>query len=197
MQFFHWLIMISAVSGFAIEPQGNQKHPPEEDPYFEPVPLAPEPSHAAQSPHAPDPRHDFHATGSGHEPHASHPFHHNHLALFLGATIHGSHVYPSLGFDYEFLFTPKVGVTALLEMVFAEHDEQIAGLGVAVHPFAALKVAAIPALVVAEGHAAFLMRGTVEYGFHVGPVSLAPGVSVDYAHSEILFVPGVAVGMGF
>ncbi len=90
-----------------------------------------------------------------------------------------------------------MGVTALLEMVFAEHDEQIAGLGVAVHPFAALKVAAIPALVVADGHAAFLMRGTVEYGFHIGPVSLAPSVSVDFVHSEILFVPGVAVGMGF
>jgi hypothetical protein len=199
MGFFRSLILVLSVSGLcsAAIPQGNQALPSGDDPYFEPVPLAPEPSHAARDSHEPGPRHDSHASASAHDPHPAHHFHHNHLALFVGATIHGSHVYPSLGFDYEFLFNEKVGVTALLEMVFADHEERIAGLGIAVHPFSAWKVAAIPAIVVADGHAAFLMRGTLEYGFHLGPVGLAPSVSVDYAHSEILFVPGVAVGMGF
>jgi len=136
------------------------------------------------------------AGGSG-DAHGDHASHCHHVAVFGGATIHDSHYYPTVGLDYEFLFHEMAGIVALAEAVFADHTEQIYGLGLAYHPVPALKLAAIPALETADGHSEFLMRGTVEYGFHLGPVTVAPGVSVDYVAEEILYVPGVAVGMGF
>lgn len=127
----------------------------------------------------------------------SHPAHHNHLAVFGGATLHDSHVYPSVGLDYEFLPMPMFGLVALAELVFADHLEQIYGAGLAYHPIAPLKIAAIPALETADGHSSFLMRGTLEYGIHAGALTVAPSVSVDYVSEEVLFVAGIALGMGF
>jgi hypothetical protein len=126
-----------------------------------------------------------------------HPAHRNHLALFGGATIHDSHAYPSVGLDYEFLPLPMLGVVALAELVFADHLEQIYGAGLAYHPIAPLKIAAIPALETAGGHSSLLLRGTLEYGIHVGVLTMAPSVSVDYVSEEVLFVAGIALGMGF
>jgi hypothetical protein len=130
----------------------------------------------------------------GNEAHAAH---HNHAALFGGVTIHDSHVYPTMGLDYEYLFSSCVGVVAVGELVLADHTEQIYGLGVAYHPIAPLKIAAIPAYLTADGHSEFLMRGNLEYGIHAGPVTVAPSVSVDYVAEEVLFVAGLAIGAGF
>jgi hypothetical protein len=123
--------------------------------------------------------------------------HHNHIALFGGATIHDGHFYPSLGLDYEYLFHEKAGAVGLAEVVLADHTETIIGAGPAFHPIPAVKIAAIPALVMADGENAFLLRGNLEYAIHAGPLTVSPSVSVDYVHEEVLYVAGLAVGMGF
>lgn len=132
-----------------------------------------------------------------HGAHAGHAVHRNHAAIFGGVTIHDSHFYPTVGLDYEYLFTSCVGAVAVAEVVFADHTEQIYGLGLAYHPIPPLKIAAIPAYLTADGHSEFLMRGNLEYGIHAGPVTVAPSVSVDYVAEEVLFVAGLAVGAGF
>lgn len=126
-----------------------------------------------------------------------HGFHPNHVAVFGGTTAHHSHFYPSVGLDYERYFNPSFGAVALAELVFADHTEQIYGLGLAWHPIPAVKIAAIPAWETADGHSEFLARGTLEYGIHAGPISIAPSLSADYVAEEILYVMGVAVGTGF
>jgi len=126
-----------------------------------------------------------------------HAFHHNHVAAFLGATMHDSHFYPTVGADYEYFFNSKSGVVALAELVFADHLEQIGGLGLAYHPIPSLKIAALGGLEYADGHSAFLMRGNLEYGIHAGPLTISPSFSVDYVSSEILYVFGATFGMVF
>jgi hypothetical protein len=135
--------------------------------------------------------------GGDHDGGQGHGAHHHHAAIFGGATIHDSHFYPTVGLDYEFLFAPPFGAVAVGEVVFADHTEQIYGLGLAYHPIAPLKIAAIPAYLTADGHSEFLMRGNLEYGIHAGPVTVAPSVSVDYVAEEVLFVAGLAIGAGF
>lgn len=136
-------------------------------------------------------------TESNHEGNGSHAAHHHHAAIFGGVTIHDSHVYPTIGLDYEFLFAPSFGIVAVGEVVLADHTEQIYGLGLAYHPVPPLKIAAIPAYLTADGHSEFLMRGNLEYGIHAGPVTVSPSVSVDYVAEEVLFVAGLAIGAGF
>lgn len=128
--------------------------------------------------------------GAGH----AHP---NHAALFGGATLHDGHFYPTLGLDYEYLFHGKAGVVALAELVLADHTEMIYGAGLAFHPVPAVKVAAIPALAMADGENAFLMRANLEYAIHAGPLTVSPSVSADYVHEEVVYLAGLAVGLGF
>lgn len=123
--------------------------------------------------------------------------HPHHMALFGGATIHDGHSYPTFGLDYEYLFHGKAGVVGLAELVLADPAEMIYGAGLAFHPVPAVKVAAIPAVAMASGESAFLMRGNLEYGIHAGPVTVSPSVSADYGHEAVVFVAGLAVGMGF
>lgn len=123
--------------------------------------------------------------------------HHNHIALFGGATIHDGHSYPSFGLDYEYLFHGMAGAVGLAEIVLADHTEMIYGAGVAFHPIPAVKIAAIPAIAMADGESAFLARGNLEYAIHAGPLTLSPSVSADFVHEEVLYVAGLAVGMGF
>lgn len=123
--------------------------------------------------------------------------HHHHAAVFLGATVHDAHAYPTVGLDYEFLFHEKAGVVALAELILHDPLAQIAGAGLAFHPIAPLKVAALGGMEFADGHSLFLVRGNLEYAFHAGSMGIAPSVSVDYMDSEVLYVLGVALGVGF
>jgi hypothetical protein len=123
--------------------------------------------------------------------------HPNHAALFLGATVHDGHVYTTVGLDYEYLFHEKAGVVALAELIIHDPLAQIAGAGLAFHPIAPVKIAALGGMEFADGHSAALVRGNLEYAFHAGAMGIAPSVSVDYMDSEVLYVLGVALGMGF
>lgn len=123
--------------------------------------------------------------------------HHNHAALFVGATIHDSHVYPTVGLDYERYLHETFGIVAFGEMVISDPMAQIAGLGVAYHPIAPVKIAALGGMEFSDGHNAFLVRGNLEYAIHAGPVSISPSVSVDYVEETVIYVAGAAVGIGF
>lgn len=123
--------------------------------------------------------------------------HHNHAALFVGATVHDSHVYPTVGLDYERLFLPQLGAVVFGELVISDPLAQIAGAGLAYHPIAPVKLAALGGVEHADGHSAFLARGTLEYAFHAGAVSISPSASVDYVDEAFIYVLGAAVGMGF
>lgn len=123
--------------------------------------------------------------------------HHNHAAVFVGATVHDSHAYPTVGVDYERLFNAHVGAVLLGELVLSDPMAQIAGLGLAYHPIAPIKIAALGGVEHADGHAAFLVRGNLEYAIHAGAVTVSPSASVDYVDEEIVYVLGAALGMGF
>jgi hypothetical protein len=74
---------------------------------------------------------------------------------------------------------------------------QIAGAGLAWHPIAPVKVAALGGMEMADGHSAFLVRGALEYAIHAGPMTLSPAVAVDYVEETVVYVAGMAVGVGF
>lgn len=123
--------------------------------------------------------------------------HPNHAAVFVGATVHDSHVYPTVGVDYERLFNPHLGAVLLAELVVSDPMAQIAGLGLAYHPIAPVRIAALGGVEHADGHSAFLVRGNLEYALHAGPVTVSPSASVDYVDEDIVYVLGAAVGVGF
>lgn len=131
------------------------------------------------------------AGGDGHD------FHPNHAALFLGATLLEGSVYPTVGLDYERYLTPQVGLVGLAEIIVHDPLAQVVGAGVAYHPIAPVKIAALGGMEFSDGHSAFLVRGNLEYGIHVGALGIAPSVSVDYVDSHVVYVFGLAVGLGF
>lgn len=123
--------------------------------------------------------------------------HSNHIAVFGGVTVHHGHSYPSIGLDYERYLSKQIGVVALGELINGDELQQVYGLGLAYHPISPLKLALIPAVEIAHGHSEFLMRLNSEYAFHIGHWSVAPSVSLDYVAEELVYVAGVAVGLGF
>lgn len=136
--------------------------------------------------------------GDGHgDAHHGHAYHRHHVALFGGITLHEEEAHPTAGLDYELRLNQKLGVLAMAEVMFAGDPVQIYGLGAGWHVTDPLRFALIPALEVAHGHMEFLARVNVEYGFHVGSLSVGPSASLDYVAGHILPCVGVVVGSGF
>lgn len=138
-----------------------------------------------------------HGADPGDGDHGGHSYHRNHFAVFGGATLQESEADPTAGLDYELRLSQKLGVLALAEVVFAHESIQIYGLGLGWHLTDPLRLALIPALEVSHGHMAFLTRANVEYGFHLGSLSIGPSASLDFVSGHILLCLGVAVGSGF
>lgn len=146
-----------------------------------------------------------------------HHFHHNHVAVFLGATTpfdqdKAGKTSFTVGADYERRFTPALGVIALAD--FALGDLKRTALFAALfagRPIDALRIALGPGFELVEQDkisedgststkhkAFFVIASRVNYEFHVGRVSLAPTVGLDFiGETKTSFVYGLAVGVGF
>jgi len=142
---------------------------------------------------AAEPAHAGHEATHG----AGHGFHRNHIAIFGGATLHEEEADMTAGLDWELRLGRKAGMLAIGEAVFAEETEQIFGLGMTWHVSDAIRLAMVPAWEMAGEHQAFLFRMGVEYGIHLGTLSIASGVSLDLAGGHLFLVPGISVGSGF
>lgn len=138
----------------------------------------------------------------------SHSFHPHHLALFNGATtsLEQSTTAYTLGLDYEFRFSEKLGVGLLGEIIFAEESELIAGIPLFYHPLGGLKIMAVPMLQwaqkIAPGSAEasptalFAGRIALGYDFHLGSFSLGPEIGFDLGETQSV-VFGISIGKGF
>jgi len=123
--------------------------------------------------------------------------HHNHAAVFVGATAaHGTGA-ATVGADYEYRLSGRIGVVALADFAFFDHVTTLVGAGAVVHPIAALKIIAAPGGEFADGESAFAVRVGAAYDVHVGAGSITPTYNADVSDGHVAHVFGIAFGYGF
>ncbi len=150
--------------------------------------------------------------------HNDHDTHHSkhHIALFDGVTTNFGHSTTgySLGLDYEYLISERVGAGLIGEYVFAGEGELVLGVPVFFHPTSGLKLGAAPIGIYVEKHHDYEhneshqtttsevekewnigARFNMAYSLHFGKISAGPSVSVDVTNTTAL-VYGLAVGVG-
>jgi hypothetical protein len=150
--------------------------------------------------------------------HEEHDTHHSkhHIAIFDGATTNFGHSTTgySLGLDYEYFISDKIGVGMIGEYVFAGEGELILGVPLFFHPTSNLKLGAAPIGIYAEEHHGYHSydgheptnntvhkewvlgaRLNVAYSLHFGKISAGPSVSLDVANTTAV-VYGLAFGIG-
>jgi len=151
--------------------------------------------------------------------HKDHDTHHSkhHIAIFDGMTTNFGHSTTgySLGIDYEYLTSDRVGVGLIGEYVFAGEGELILGVPVFFHPTSNLKLGAAPIGMYVEEHHDYEhydsheatssdvakewtmgARLNMAYSLHFRKLSAGPSVSLDVTNTTA-FVYGLAVGLGF
>jgi hypothetical protein len=146
--------------------------------------------------------------GDGHVPagaaHGTHSNHPHHLGLFFGgATRNDDGEFDdtglTFGLEYEYRFAPDWGVGGVVEgVVFADDHRDLAfAIPVIWHPLDALSLSAGPGLETDGGHATFLVRFAVAYGFHLRNFTFTPTLAYDMTSGPNTLVYGFAIGRGF
>lgn len=151
--------------------------------------------------------------------HGDYDTHHSkhHIAIFDGATTNFGHSTTgySLGVDYEYFVSDKIGVGLIGEYVFSGEGEAVIGVPVFFHPTGNIKLGAAPIGIKAEVHHGDYhgdshdaatsdvekewnmgARFNAAYSFHFGKISAGPSVSLDITNTTAV-VYGVAFGVGF
>lgn len=134
--------------------------------------------------------------------------HKNHLALFAGATsnLEHSHTAFTLGIDYEYRFSEKLGAGLLAEYIFEDHTEILLGVSIVWHPVSNLKILAAPLValtvldLIPDGtklHSEFGFRAGAGYDFHIKNHSIGPTVNLDFIDGNTALVYGLNFGFGF
>ena len=120
-----------------------------------------------------------------------------HAAVFFGAANTSAHTDFALGGDVEYRlpwFGSRMGVGAIADAVFAEHTHVLTGGGVFVHPAGGLKVLVAPAAAFSDGHKTFVLRSGLSYEMHLGGLTVAPTLNLDFDKHHTTQVFGIAVG---
>ena len=136
------------------------------------------------------------------ESHGHNVFHKHHVGVFAsGATtnLHEDHTSFTLGADYEYRISPRVGIGVLGDVVFAPHRETILAGALVTHPAGGLKVLFAPGVIFIDGSSEnhFVARFGFGYDFHVARASLAPTFNLDVIEGHVSLVYGVTLGFGF
>lgn len=138
------------------------------------------------------------------EAHSSHQTHRHHLGVFIGGATRWeddghSETGMAFGLDYEYRFTPKWGVAALVEGVaFAENHRDLAiAVPLVWHPVDALGLAAGPGIEFDGSDGEFMFRFSVSYSLEVRKFTIAPILAVDLTSSATALVYGISIGRGF
>jgi hypothetical protein len=115
---------------------------------------------------------------------------HHVLGVFIGDTTESRREGLTLGLEYEYRVSQRLGLGATIEHVAGDFDADVYVLPIALHngPW---KVYAGPGLERGEEGDAPLLRLGAEYGFHMGKFEISPQLDVDFVEDETLFVIGV------
>ncbi|WP_439105778.1 hypothetical protein [Congregibacter sp.] len=140
-----------------------------------------------------------HGSSEQHAPtHGGHGFPHHTLGVFLGDTTETRRSQGlTLGLEYEYRMSERLGFGAILEHVGGDFDTNVAVVPVALHrgPW---KLYAGPGIEDSEEEgSSFLFRVGLEYGFHVGKYEVSPQIDLDFVEDEQLFIFGVVIARPF
>lgn len=153
------------------------------------APAEPQPAGA----HAEDHHAEDHPAGGHHA-------HNNHVGLFVGATTNAGKTAATIGLDYEYRLAAMdrlFGIGVMADLAQFEHKEVLVAPALFVHPIGHVVAVVAPGLEHEAGETIFVLRAGVMAPFAVGPVSLAPTVFADWAHSHVAWVYGLTVAAGF
>ncbi len=117
-----------------------------------------------------------------HEPHSV-------IGVFIGDTTEDRRDGLTLGLEYEYRATKRLGVGFTAERVSGDFDTTVFALPVALHE-GPWKVYAGPGIERGEEGDEPLLRVGLEYGFHVGEYEISPQIDMDFVDGERLFVFG-------
>ena len=128
--------------------------------------------------------------------------HDNHIGLSAAAAttnLHSNHTNYTLGADYERRLSPRFGVGALADVVFAHHRETILAGAVVFHPGHNLRFMFAPGVLFVDGSSEhpFVARFGAGYDVHAGWSTLTPTFNVDVIDGHVSLRYGLTLGFGF
>lgn len=114
------------------------------------------------------------------------------FGVFIGDTTEDRRDGATLGFEFEYRATEKLGLGLTAEYVAGDFDTKVLAIPVARHngPW---KFYAGPGLEFGEEGRETLFRIGAEYGFRLGRLEVSPQVDVDFVDGDQLFVIGVVI----
>ena len=125
----------------------------------------------------------------------------HHLSVIVGATILDEDESDSaftLGLDYEYRVSERIGLGAVAERAFGPLDSTTLLATADIHLWRGLAIQTGPGVEFAEGATAFVVRLGALYEFELGGgFTLSPQAHYDFSDAEDAVVLGVAVGHAF
>ena len=125
--------------------------------------------------------------------------HRHHLSVFIGATHAEGADEPTVGVDYEYRLTPKVGVGALVDHAGGDLDSTIVAGVLFFHPHEGLMLLAAAGNENTDHGDEFISRAGIGYEFelHEG-WTLTPQLNFDFVKDEeTKEVYGIGIGKAF
>ncbi|MEM6485243.1 MAG: hypothetical protein AAF662_09690 [Pseudomonadota bacterium] len=114
------------------------------------------------------------------------------LGVFIGDTTEDRRDGATLGFEFEYRTSEKLGIGLTAEYVAGDFDTKVLALPVARH-HGPWKFYAGPGFEFGEEGRETLFRVGTEYGFRVGRLEVSPQVDIDFVDGDQLFVIGVVI----
>ena len=140
-----------------------------------------------------------------------HRFHHHHVAVVAGGITplsETSETSFAMGADYEYRFDERWGTGVAVDFTFVDHKRTaLVATGITYRPTPALRLGTGPGFEVVEKDQPaggtkstpyFLWGVSGAYEYHVGSLSVAPTVILDFVgETKTNLTYGIAVGTGF
>ena len=112
------------------------------------------------------------------------------LGVFIGDTTENRRTGLTLGLEYEYRRSPRVGIGLTVEHAAGDIEADVFVVPIAYHS-GPWKFYAGPGIEAGEEGEEPLLRVGVEYGLHWGEIEVSPQIDFDFVDGERLFVIGV------
>lgn len=122
------------------------------------------------------------------------------LGLFiLGNTQDESGNGLSIGLEYEYQWSERLGTGAMVEYAGGDHNAWVTGVPIFLHPHAGWSFWLMPGVEIEEEENSFLVRAGGGYDFEIAPKwSLVPEFNIDFIEGgETKFIYGLAIEREF
>ncbi len=111
--------------------------------------------------------------------------HRHHVAVFVGATHAEGTDEPTVGVDYQYRLTPKIGVGALVDRAGGDLDATIVAGALFFHPYEGLLLLAAAGNENTDHGDEFIVRAGIGYEFELnGGWTLTPQLNFDFVEDE-------------